>query len=311
MKRWIAFILATLLLFSMAGCAPTVPATATGLHGKKVLFVGDSFLFFGNCVIRKGENRYDDRGYFYQLCKANGIDVTVTNYTFASTGLGTILNDCIVNENYVEKLQDYDYDYVILSGGRNSTTTGAYVMKLVQGYMDIFKKVNPNVKFLYLVTSGAHKVATNQSFPVDVLNHLDDIEKMGVTIVDWGKVVSDIVEGITPVPGATQEFNKNSFVVCRSDADGAHPNMLAGYVTALSIYCAITGESAVGQPYEFCWDGTISEKFDFDYHEEKNYIVDTSNFRQIFQSPADMAGLQQLVDKCLNEKAFREYNFES
>lgn len=42
-----------------------------------------------------------------------------------------------------------------------------------------------------------------------------------------------------------------------------------------------------------------------------NYTYDgaPTNYPDIFASEADMKGLQELVDRCLEEKAFREYNF--
>ena len=62
------------------------------LNGKKVLFIGDSYVYYGRTVESKGtsltqSSRSNDKGGFYQLCKANGIDVEVTNWTFGSHGL--------------------------------------------------------------------------------------------------------------------------------------------------------------------------------------------------------------------------------
>ncbi len=39
---------------------------------------------------------------------------------------------------------------------------------------------------------------------------------------------------------ASYAYNKNSFVV----SDGYHSNALAGYITTLTAYCAVTGEKA-------------------------------------------------------------------
>lgn len=341
MKRVLSFLLAITLLLSFTGCdllsgnspteaptetptetptevpteAPTNPPAGTvgkeTLGGKKVIFVGDSMMFWGQCVLRTGNDadRYNDQGYFYQLCKANGIDVTVTNWTFPAKGPEYIMNHYITDSGAADQLKDLNYDYVIFRGTRQTAATAEAEIATLTRYIEKFRAVNPDVKFIYYVTAGAHKVALNESFPVDVLDNIKNIEKLGVTIADWGKVVSDIVTGETPVPGATQDFNFNSFVVAKTIEDGAHPNVLAGYVAALTVYCSITGESAVGQPYSFCGDTSLNSKFDLAAYEAANYVYGTSNFRQIFDSPADMAGLQQLVDKCLNEKAFREYQF--
>ena len=43
-------------------------------------------------------------------------------------------------------------------------------------------------------------------------------------------------------------------------------NMLTGYITTLMVYCAVTGESAVGQDYSFCNDRALNSAFDFSRH---------------------------------------------
>ena len=50
------------------------------LSGKKILFIGNSYTYYGNAVMHKGysvltqEARSGDQGWFYQLCKAKGIN---------------------------------------------------------------------------------------------------------------------------------------------------------------------------------------------------------------------------------------------
>jgi hypothetical protein len=109
-------------------------------------------------------------------------------------------------------------------------------------------------------------------------------------------MLHDISEGNVSVPGATLPYNRSSFVVSKDDH---HENLLAGYITTLMVYCAITGESAVGQPYDFCDNSEINPLFDLDAFKEKNYPDAQTNFEEIFRSEADMLGLQQLADEYL------------
>ena len=85
------------------------------LNGKKVLFVGNSFVYYGNCVIDgSGES---DKGYFYQLARANGEDVTVINHTYGGRTLSYIY------ENHLPKDRDYykDVECVFMSeAGQNN-----------------------------------------------------------------------------------------------------------------------------------------------------------------------------------------------
>lgn len=279
------------------------------LDGKKIIFIGDSFVYYGNAVIVKSTDvvsqaaRNNDKGYFYQICKSNGATVSVTNWTFGGKGPATIY------ENYMDTLTDRYYDYVVISGGRSSTTKAEDYFRTLQAYIDMFTAVNSNVKFVYLVSSGAHNISVEESFPVEILNNLREFEKMGFTIVDWGKLVSDIIRENVSVPGAEKSYSKNSFVIHKSDKDGYHPNQLSGYITALMTYCAITGESAVGQSYDFWDDKSISAYFKPDAFISKYYTKGDTNYPDIFGSPADMQGLQTLIDKYLEEKAYMDYQF--
>ena len=63
------------------------------LDGKRVIFIGNSYVYHGRTVMNVSSSvmtqaeRECDRGIFYQLCKANGMDVNVTNWTFGGHGL--------------------------------------------------------------------------------------------------------------------------------------------------------------------------------------------------------------------------------
>ena len=48
---------------------------------KRIAFVGNSFTFYGKCVNVNAFDGLDD-GYFYQLARSLGDDVTVTNFTW-------------------------------------------------------------------------------------------------------------------------------------------------------------------------------------------------------------------------------------
>lgn len=319
MKKWICLLLVMLLLTGCAGTkgeeAPVTNETINqesavdkDLTGKRVLFIGDSFLFTGRAVLQNtedtGEGRRYDTGYFYQLCKAKGFEqVAVTNWTYGGKGLKAIL------DTYVPLFRDYEYDYVILSGGRNSQNTMADLEETLDRYLALFHGANPKVKLFYLVTSGAHNISVQETFSMDVLNNLEKIEEKGIKVLDWGKLVADIIRGETQVPGATQTYDKYSFVHNKSLTDGFHPNQLTGYIVSMFVYCGITGESAVGLPYDFWDQGTLHKQFDPTSYMNYGYVLGTSNYPEIFASPADMEGIQTLVDQYMAEKSYLTYEF--
>ena len=332
MKKVIILLLvAALCVGIFAGCAPasnqeTTPATTEAtvqefvpqgkesLNGKKVIFFGNSFTYYGKCVLSRGQSvvsqveRSNDQGYFYRICKENGVDVSVTNFTFGGHRLwdfhsGTCAADRGHNGyDHTQDLIDRNYDYVILQDTALLDPGVDELVTDVKAMMKLFTDVNPDTKFVFLVDHYEYTHNTKW------LASLKELEKMGIAIVDWGKLVYDVISGTTQVPGATMEYNQNSFIVSQSVKDGYHQNMLTGYITALMTYCAITGEKAEGQTY---WFGDDDAKFG--NSAIMAYIVEfykdgsTTNFDKAFASEPDMVGFQKLIDQYMAEKAYKNY----
>ena len=127
-------------------------------------------------------------------------------------------------------------------------------------------------------------------------------------VVDWGALVNDIITGKTTVPGTTQTYDQNSFIISKSESDGFHPNMLTGYITALMTYCAITGESAQGQTFNFGDSDLLFGTAAIEAFRSKYYTYrPITNFPAILTSETEMTGIQQLIDQYLAEKAYRNY----
>lgn len=289
----------------------TYTAAQKALDGKKVMFIGNSYVYYGNCVLQHTQLQYqwnlrnNDKGYFYQLCKENNIDVTVRNWCFSGHDLNqTFQGPCTssyascAGVDHESHLEDKYLDYVIISL-HASATEEKNLEANIEYVMNFFRTANPNVKFVLLGNHAVHGVTnrTNESGPA-IVEYYKTLEEKGFIIADWGEIVKDIVDGTVAVPGATQTYNKNTFV---NTNDGYHENELSGYITALSAFCAITDESAVGQPYGFCSDKSLHKYFDLYERRSERYKNDTdTNFIEVFESPSDMLGLQKLVDRYIN-----------
>ncbi|MBQ9953026.1 MAG: hypothetical protein IJO92_01675 [Clostridia bacterium] len=313
MKRIVLLLMVVILsVSSLAGCSDGA-AKANVLDGKKIIFIGNSHTYYGKTVLEKKqkfltqEERVNDEGFFYQLCKENGADVSVTNWTFGGHDFTSLFETCKANRgcdgvDHKEYLVDRNYDYVVMQRGSASLEDPNF-MGTIKKVMDLFKEANPDTKFVFLVQALAH----TDGYPW--LSEIKELEEMGVIIVDWGSLVFDIMNGLVDVPGATQTYNKNSFIISKSAKDGYHPSMLTGYITTLMTYCAITGDSAVGQDYSFCNDSEINAAFDFEAFIEKYYTYNnaTTNFPEVFESESDMEGIQTLIDEYLEEKAYQNY----
>lgn len=271
------------------------------LDGKKILFVGNSYTFFGNAVMRKDrteldiESRRNDKGYFYTLCKTNNAEPEITNWTWGGHSISNIFAEkCTAprecnGQEHLANLTDLDYDYVIMQQGREEEHT----LEIILPEMERFKQANPETKFVFLIHANVYY----RNF-ADVSEFCAQMKELGVPVVNWGKLVYDIANQNVSVPGAVEQYSKNSFIIRQSEDDGYHQNLLSGYITALMTYSAISGESAVGQEYEFCNDRTLHPSFNFDEFEKSYYKYDgaKTNFPEIFASKSDMKGIQELAD---------------
>lgn len=328
MKR-LSFLLTLCLLLSLlAGCgqadvpaqttaspettaatepAPSGPSQAAidALDGKKILFIGNSLTFYGYAVIYDKEEtpqhaRANNQGLFYHLCKQNGMEVNVTNWTFPGhdftdmTGSDCTKPDSVcLGVNHWNDLVDRSFDYVAIQCYYETEYTGDMATHL-EPVLNQFREANPNVKFLFLVP---HMLYTKNMHWIDSWEH---IAAEDMIICNWGRMITDIMEKKVTVPGATQQHVGCTYIVGKTKEDGFHENMLVGYLTSLMVYCAITGESAVGQPYEFCDDSSLNPKFDIDAYKAAQYVYDPiTNFDVVMRSEADMLGLQQLIDDYL------------
>ena len=329
MKKLLSLLLALTLLVSLSACgastdAPTTepvqtttaaPTEATtpqasidALQGKRILFVGNSYTYYGRVVINQGydvltqKERTDNRGMFYYMCKEKGIDVEVTNWVFGGHDLtDTLGHSCTMTDtscagvDHLSYLTDPNFDYVCLQPYFEDEYTGDMVSHL-QPMMDFFRAANPDVKFLLLVP---HMTFVRN---FDWRNDFAALADVGVTICNWGGMLDDIVNKRVEVPGGTQQYFFGSFVISQNEKDGHHQNLLVGYLTAQMVYCAITGESAVGQPYTVADDSSLHPEFDMEAYQKKYYTYEpVTNFVEIYRSESDMNGLQQLIDRYLTQ----------
>jgi len=272
------------------------------LSNKKIIFIGNSHTYFGGVVKEISQSqkhqsyRCGDKGFFYQLCKEKGaVNLEVTNWTFGGHSLSDTFSgncqanrDCGNGTDHASYLTDLNYDYVVIQQG---STTGDDLAYWIEHIMNLFKSGNANTKFIFLV----HARAYNDNYPW--LSEITDIENLGCTIVDWGDLVYDVYAGNTAVPGAQCAYTKHSFIISKDDF---HPGLLTGYIISTMVYCAITGESAIGQPYEFCAQTRVFSSYISQY-----YTNGDTNFPEIFASSADMRGLQTLMDQYLAGKYYQ------
>lgn len=268
------------------------------LNGKKIMLVGNSMLYYGNCVIN-GNRGEEDYGYFYQLIASNNEKATVIDHTYPGKKLDYIY------ENYLVKLSKSElssYDYVVLSEAKQVNND---LLGTCEKIMALFPE---KTQFRFM----CHPMMYDENV-TSLLNGVAILRENDFEIVDWGKMVYDIYTGAVQVPGATMKFDRCSFIKenkgyingtgsigAGGSGDNKHPNPLSGYVSAQMLYTSITNRSAVLSDYSFCSDTTIHKNFDIDAFASAHYTgTKTTNFNRIFRSHQDMIGLQTLIDTYL------------
>ena len=284
------------------------------IDGKTVLFLGNSFVYYGGLVENRGQFDGPDKGIFYRVCQSFGDEVTVIDRTFGAHSMNDFTEKgCKCSSKHerenkpyngcpgmkTDLLKDIDLDkvdYVFIS---EAGQDNAY---LLRSFTDISSRFpNKDTKFFYLSHSYTYTAGAT-----GLINSFPAMKEAGIGIVEWGKLVFDVMNGKTAVEGAAMTYSKDSFIVNKLDTH--HPNPLSGYIASLMCYCAITGRSAVGADYSFMKDaragnGSDDGKLALALTEfvDMYYNPGTTNYPEVFASAADMAGLQKLMDEYLGD----------
>ena len=234
-------------------------SAVTPLDGKRVMFAGNSMLYYGEVVINTNGSPTSKKGIFEKVAESFGDKVAVTNFTYGSAGffdgrskastdglpsnmsnygiyqLMTTLHPSYYG-NPDGKAMDsfYDQDFVIFQ------QRGAHVADTYAQLGKLAKLFPPKTKFAVMITHSDIAEKANN------LAALKKTQADGWIILPWGELVSDLWNG--KVSGMGYKYTRRDFVITK---DNQHPNYLTGYIEALMTYCALTGNSAVGADYSF------------------------------------------------------------
>ena len=266
----------------------------SSLDGANVMFIGNSFTYYGHCCGSKENNPWGgvDKGYFYQVAQSYGDKVTVTNFTWGGSSLWHKKSSVAEKALYVKILETYpnyyqnpqgkpmdeiyNQDYVILQ------QSGDNISETYSDAKAIMALFPPETKFYFYITT--HDLSSNHTPTTAAAAKLEKEGSAGY--IPLGHMVYKVWTGAERIPGSTIKYNKYSFVVNQSSSDGYHPNHLTGYLTALMTYCTITGKSAEGADYSFV------------VKDNKTYYTNgTTNYPDVLESASDMAEWQKLIDK--------------
>ena len=255
---------------------------------KRIAFVGNSFTFYGKCVNVNAFDGLDD-GYFYQLARSLGDDVTVTNFTWGGASFwhkGSGFAQRMLYEKMKElhpayynnpeglPVEDfYRQDAVVLQ------QSGDRIKETYEDARLIMSLFAPETVFGFYITTYDAFHDFEPSFEA-----AERIRDGGGVYIPLGHMVNDIIKGNATVKDSEFEYNKNSFIVCK-EGDGFHPNTLTGYLTALTVYYAFTERDITDAAYDFACG----------LDKEKHYTLGETNHGEILCSDKELRSLKEQV----------------
>ena len=269
-----------------------IPAGETTLDGKKIMFAGNSLLYYGEVVINDSGSPTQSKGVFEKIAETFGDKVKVTNFTYGSAGF-VDGRDKASTDGIPSSYKDYGLYQLMLElhpnhygnkDGREMDSfydqdvvvfqqRGASIADSYEQVMKIAALFPEDTQFAVVIT---HYDTKNTSTSTALKKTLAD----GWTVIPAGDLVTDLWNG--RIKDTEFKYTKNDFVITK---DNVHPNYLTGYIKALMTYCALTGRSAEGVDYSFVNRST-------------SYYTSAAEtqFEDVLASSTEMLRIQNLID---------------
>ena len=269
-----------------------IPAGENTLDGKKIMFAGNSLLYYGEVVINDGGSPTQSKGVFEKIAETFGDKVKVTNFTYGSAGF-VDGRDKASDDGISASYKDYGLYQLMLElhpnhygnkDGREMDSfydqdvvvfqqRGASISDSYEQVMQIAALFPEDTQFAVVIT---HYDTKNTSTSTALKKTLAD----GWTVIPAGDLVTDLWNG--RIKDTEFKYTKNDFVITK---DNVHPNYLTGYIKALMTYCALTGRSAEGVDYSFVNRST-------------SYYTSAAEtqFEDVLASSTEMLRIQNLID---------------
>lgn len=275
-----------------------IPAGESSLDGQKIMFAGNSLLYYGEVVINDSGSPTQKKGVFEKVAEFFGDKVTVTNFTYGSAGftdgrekastdgiptsyanygiyqlMKELHPNHYNNKNGKEMDPFYDQDVVILQ------QRGASISSTYDQAKQIAALFPEDTRFAVVITHYDTKNASTTGAALK--KTLAD----GWTVIPAGDLVTDLWNG--KISGSSFKYTKNDFVITK---DNVHPNYLTGYIKALMTYCALTSRTAVGADYSFV-------------NRSLSYYAGAgeTQFEDVLASPSEMLLIQGLIDSYIKK----------
>lgn len=219
--------------FAAAQTAPSVKKPQVDTP-KKILFVGNSYLYYNDSIHNHFRRMVDDGGIATEKAQTIKI-ITIGGAPLAHHDVASYLAPGKLG-------MKEPYDVVILQGNSGAALTDArrksFHDKVVEFNADISKT---GAKTALYMTHAY--VAPNKSASPDIMRKVEDM------YVSVGNEVGALV---IPVGLAFEEaYRRKPDLQLHKTYDGSHPDLIGSYLAACVVYASLHGKSPVGNPYDY------------------------------------------------------------
>ncbi|MGH6621729.1 MAG: DUF4886 domain-containing protein [Alphaproteobacteria bacterium] len=237
-SRQSAFFAALLFAFGMATAAaaadaPTVKPAAADTP-KRVLFVGNSYLYYGDSLhnhVRRMAAAVDAKN--------------EKQYRYKSA---TISGSALHHHNIAAYLESgklgikEPFEVVVLQGGSGSVSSDERRGAFAATVADFDKEIKKHGARTALYMTHAYVKPHKKADP----NMIRDIEKL---YVETGNKVGALV---IPVGLAFEEaYKQRPDMKLHKQFDGSHPDLIGTYLAACVVFASLYDRSPVGNPYDY------------------------------------------------------------
>ena len=212
--------------------APVVRAPQVE-HPKRVLFIGNSYLYYGDSL----------HNHVQRMVGASGLAPLGTLEFKSSTIGGAALEhhpvQWLLSHGRIGVMQPFEL--VILQGGSGEPLSARRASRFREVLADHQQQIRARGAQVALYMTHAYGTSHRQYKP-------ENIRLTETMYVEAGNEIGALV---IPVGLAFEESGLRHPELALHKSDGTHPSLLGTYLAASTVFAAVYGRSAVGNPYTY------------------------------------------------------------
>lgn len=229
----LCFITSAGMSASLAASQPPLVRAPQVDSPKRVLFVGNSYMYYGDSL----------HNHVRRMVDAGGIAALDSLQYKSSTIGGAALEhqpvDWLTTPGRIGIKEPFEL--VIMQGGSGEPLSPRRAARFREVLMEYNKLIRARGGRVALYMTHAYTAAHKQHKP-------DNIRQTEAMYVDAGNEIGALV---IPVGLAFEEAYRRHPELVLHKSDATHPSLIGTYLAASTVYAAVYGKSPVGNPYDY------------------------------------------------------------